>query len=65
MRVRVNGAERETAAATVDGLLGELGVDPARVAVELEREIVVREAFATTPLAEGDCVEVVRFVSGG
>ncbi|TLM77139.1 MAG: sulfur carrier protein ThiS [Actinobacteria bacterium] len=65
MKVHVNGDPRATCATTVADLLAELGVDPARVAVELERTIVAREAFETTPLAEDARVEVVRFVNGG
>lgn len=65
MKIHVNGQVRESAAATVGGLLAEVGVDPARVAVELERAIVSRDAFDSTPLTAGDRVEIVRFVSGG
>jgi len=65
MRVHINGETRETCAATIAELLGEVGVDPARVAVEVDREIVIREAFETTPLREAANIELVRFVSGG
>lgn len=65
MKIHINGEPRETAALTVGALLAELGIDPARVAVELDRAIVSREAFDTTSLSAGDRVEIVRFVSGG
>ena len=47
------------------GLLESLGVAHRRVAVELNRDIVPRDRFATTRLAAGDVVEVVQFVGGG
>jgi thiamine biosynthesis protein ThiS len=46
-------------------LLGQLGLDPRTVVVELNREIVRRERLGQVPLAEGDAVELVHFVGGG
>jgi thiamine biosynthesis protein ThiS len=36
-----------------------------RVAVELNREIVPRPAWPSTPLTNGDKLEIVHFVGGG
>jgi thiamine biosynthesis protein ThiS len=36
-----------------------------RVAVELNRNIVPRDQWAHTHLAEGDQLEIVHFVGGG
>lgn len=64
--ITVNGEDRRTAAAaTVMSFLEELGLNPARVAVERNREIVPRSRFGVTPLAEGDRIEIVQFVGGG
>jgi sulfur carrier protein len=66
MRLLINGEEREfTAAATLSSLLEELGLKPDRVAVELNRELVRREQWSTTPLSSGDKLEIVQFVGGG
>lgn len=66
MKIVFNGAERETAqTATVGALLESLGLDPRKVAVELNLEIVRRADYGTTPLAPGDRLEVVEFVGGG
>ena len=46
-------------------LLESLGADPAHVAVERNRDIILHAEFAETPLAHGDVIEVVRFVAGG
>lgn len=65
MRIEVNGEPREIAdGATVITLLAELGL-AGPVAVERNREIVPRAQHPTTTLAEGDKLEVVRFVGGG
>ena len=65
MKLRVNGEVRESAAATLAALVGELGMKGDRVAVELNREIVPRAAWDETRLREGDELEIVHFVGGG
>ncbi len=49
----------------VDGLLQFLAIDPARVAVELNRRIVRKQDWAATPVEDGAEIEVVWFVGGG
>lgn len=65
MRIEVNGQGRETVATTVLDLIEELSLDPRKVAVERNLEIVPRSLHATTALAEGDKIELVQFVGGG
>lgn len=66
IRVTVNGEKREVVAATtVAGLLEQLGLDPTRVAVERNLEIVSRARHGETVLSEGDSLEIVHFVGGG
>ena len=66
MRLTINGEEREVAAAaTVEALVAVLGLDRRKLAVERNLEIVPRSLFATTPLLEGDRIEIVAFVGGG
>ena len=50
---------------SVQALLESLGVSAGKVAVERNREIVPRSAYAATPIREGDRIEIVRFVGGG
>ena len=50
---------------TILALLGELGLDPARVAVELNRSIVKQKDWAGTVITTGSRVEIVQFVGGG
>lgn len=65
MRIQVNGEALDVAAATIADLVAELSLDPRKVAVERNLEIVPRSLHATTTLAEGDRVELVQFVGGG
>ena len=48
-----------------ESLLAALGIDRRQIAVERNQEIVPRAEHATTPLAEGDRVEIVTMVGGG
>lgn len=66
MQITVNGKTRDLgAAANITQLLAQLGLDPARVAVEHNLAIVPQANFAATSLAEGDTLEIVQFVGGG
>jgi thiamine biosynthesis protein ThiS len=50
---------------TVQALLALLEIDARMVAVEVNRMVVRRPAYATTPVADGAEVEIVAFVGGG
>jgi thiamine biosynthesis protein ThiS len=64
--ISVNGENRETkSGTTVIGLLGELGLDAARVAIERNLEILPRPSWPTTQVVPGDRFEIVQFVGGG
>ena len=66
MKIVLNGAACEVAeTATVSSLLEELGIKPARVAVEINLQIIDSGDFKTTSFKEGDKVEVIGFVGGG
>jgi thiamine biosynthesis protein ThiS len=66
MKVKINGEEQEIAdGLSLGSLLEELQIRPARVVVEHNRNIVPRDAYGATLLAEGDALEIVHFVGGG
>jgi thiazole synthase len=66
LRLTVNGETRAAApGTTVFGLLTAMGVDPARVAVERNEDVVPRKTWAEAALADGDKIEIVSFVGGG
>jgi thiamine biosynthesis protein ThiS len=50
---------------TLKELLVWLDVDPARVAVELNRSIVQRQHWDETSVDTGATLEIVQFVGGG
>ena len=64
--VTVNGEPRRaTAGATIAAMLRDLGIDPARVAVERNLAIVPRSTLDEVTVAEADTFEIVHFVGGG
>lgn len=63
--VTINGDMRRTAASTIAALVTELELDPAKVAVERNGDIVPRSTLADAPLSDGDTLEIVHFVGGG
>ena len=65
MRLTINGEDREVSAIDVHSLVGELGLDPRKVAVERNLEIVPRSTYADTPVMDGDRIEIVTFIGGG
>ena len=66
VRIRVNGTERSFPDGTsVHDLLAILEVSTPRVAVERNREILPKASYGSTPLEDGDELEVVEFVGGG
>lgn len=66
IEIVVNGQARMAPAGfTLQELLSWLEVDPARVAVELNRFIVQRAAWPETVISQGATLEIVQFVGGG
>lgn len=66
MTIRVNGEPYEIAAPlTISALLAELAIDPRRVAVEHNLDIIKRDRYDSTLIHEGDEIEIVNFVGGG
>ncbi len=62
----VNGEQRDVAdAMTAQELLTDLKLDPAKVALERNREIVPRSAYGSTRISDGDVLEIVHFIGGG
>jgi len=66
LALTVNGEPRSIAAgASVADLVAEIGLNPAKVAVERNAVIVPRSTLADVALADGDSLEIVHFVGGG
>jgi thiamine biosynthesis protein ThiS len=66
MELILNGKKREvTDGASLTALLNELNINPLRVAVQLNLEIVKRERYNETVLKPGDRLEIITFMAGG
>jgi thiamine biosynthesis protein ThiS len=66
MRLLINGEEREIAdGLSLADLIAQLKMKADRVAVERNGEIVARNQWSSTVLADRDRLEIVQFVGGG
>ena len=66
MKLTINGKETEMKdGLTLSGLLKELDIDSARVAVEVNLNIIKKVNYDAHFLSDGDSVEIVNFVGGG
>jgi thiamine biosynthesis protein ThiS len=66
MRLLINGEARSfSGIGDVAGLVAALGLNPKKVAVERNLEIVPRSLYGSTRIADGDRIEIVNFVGGG
>ncbi len=65
LAILLNGESRHAAPGSIADLVRSLELDPAKVAVERNGEIVPRSTLAAVTLCEGDALEIVHFVGGG
>ena len=66
MNLTINGEQRNfSSPITVEQLLGEIGLDPRKVAVERNLEIVPKSKYSGLALDDGDKLEIVHFIGGG
>ena len=64
--ITINGEPRRVSAGlSVAGLVAEFGLNPKKVAVERNLEIVPRSMHGDVMIADGDQLEIVHFVGGG
>ena len=66
MQITLNGEHFELdQPLSVTALLARLEIDPRRVAIEHNLEIIKRQRFPEVVVNDGDTVEIVNFVGGG
>jgi sulfur carrier protein len=66
MNIQINGENKQVADhISVGDLLRNNTLDPAKVVVEVNLQIVKRDSFDTCQLHDNDSVEILRFVGGG
>jgi thiamine biosynthesis protein ThiS len=66
MKVFVNGDEKDfRSEISLADLITHLDLPGARIAIELNREVVRRSDWDSTMLKDEDRIEIVHFVGGG
>ena len=65
LSLTVNGEPRRAAPGSIADLVRALELEPTKVAVERNGEIVPRSTLANVQIADGDVLEIVHFVGGG
>jgi sulfur carrier protein len=66
MTLHINGESWSVpAVSNLLELIAHLGIGQDRVAIELNRQIIRRKDWETTPLRDMDKIEIVQFVGGG
>jgi thiazole synthase len=66
LSVRVNGEHHRVPGGTsVSEMVNQLGLDPLRVAVERNLEVIPRSTLPQVRVEDGDDYEIVHFVGGG
>ena len=68
MKLKINGEvnEFDNELKTISDLLAELEIKrPERVAVEINKEIIMQSDFGSTAVKDDDSIEIVSFVGGG
>ena len=61
----INGKKIENNEIILSSYLEDNGINPQRIAVELNGEILPKSQYSDTVLKDGDIVEIVNFVGGG
>ena len=64
-RIALNGAAKETNAASIEALVAELGLKRGMVLVEHNGTALRPDEWAQTEMREDDRVEILRIVAGG
>jgi thiamine biosynthesis protein ThiS len=66
LSITLNGEPRSVSPGTsIAALAEQLNLDPKKIAVERNLEIVPRSTLAQVMIEEGDQLEIVHFVGGG
>lgn len=63
--IRVNGEPQSFVEESVEQLMWRLSIEPRGVAVAINGEVVRRSEWSTTPVVDGNAIEIVTAVAGG
>jgi len=66
MQINLNGEKRTIPnTSNLVSLLSQLNIDPKKVAVEINLQIIPKSCFFQTNIKDGDNIEIVHFIGGG
>jgi len=69
MQINLNGEKRTipntSNLVSLVSLLSQLNIDPKKVAVEINLQIIPKSSFFQTNIKDGDNIEIVHFIGGG
>jgi thiamine biosynthesis protein ThiS len=66
VKLTINGKEKEVhSSTTVTELVKELAVTAPNIAVALNCQVIPKSQYPSTPVKEGDQIEIVHAVGGG
>lgn len=63
--IKVNGETLQTGAASVPELVAEMGLPPQLLLIERNGLALRKSEWESTPLEEGDRIEILRVSAGG
>jgi sulfur carrier protein len=65
LKLIINGQNRESRSEILSDLLQELDISSPHYAVALNHQVIPKSQYPSTPLNDGDQVEIVHAVGGG
>ena len=66
VKLTINGKERDVhSSKTVTELVEELNIVAPNIAVAVNHQVVPKSQYPTTPIEDGDSIEIVHAVGGG
>ena len=66
MKITCNGETRElTQNTTLESFIRDMDLNPDTVVAECDGKIIKRDEYDTLVLADGNVLELIRFVGGG
>ncbi len=65
MQIILNGSAINTESSNLAVLVKTQGLDPSSLVIEHNLNVVKQDSWATTPVRDGDTIELLNFVGGG
>ncbi len=66
LKIYINGEEKEFGSeSTIFDIVSTMDVNPRKIAVEKNKEIIPKSTYKNETISSGDVIEIVDFVGGG